>query len=468
VRASLALVAALLAALALAPSLLAGPLQTAVAEHEEFTGSDGAANLALRRIRDAGATSFRVDLKWFEVVPAERPADFMPGNPDDPAYDWTVFDRKLKLLAANGLQPIAIVKGPPGWAVRETTPADAEEFGAFLHAAAERYSGRVQGIPRVRFWQIWIEPNVSKFFAPQSRNGKLVAPGLYRRLVNAAADAVHGVRSDNAVIAGGFSPFTNKAAGAVAPLRFMRELLCMSKGPTPKPTCGERTRFDIWSHHPYTSGGPTHSATLPDDVSLGDLPEMRRLLEAAVRAHHVVSRQRVRFWVTEFSWDTNPPDPTALPVLLQARWTSEALYQMWKVGIGLVTWLQLRDGPQPPANEVQSGLYYRGRSLAADRPKPTLNAFRFPFVAYGEPGRVLVWGRTPAGRPAQVVVERSSARGWRRLASIRTDRYGIFTRRIATSATSTGYLRARLGSGATSRPFSLHRPPDRFAPPFGR
>lgn len=449
----------------------AGPLQTAVAEHEEFEGSDGLVNLALRRIHDAGATAFRVNLKWYEEVPDARPPGFRPDNPDDPAYDWTVFDRKIKLLVANGLQPIAIVEDPPDWAKRDTTPADVREFGSFVHAAALRYSGRAPGLPRVRFWQIWIEPNVSKFFAPQFMSGHLVAPALYRRLVNAAADAVHSVRSDNAVIAGGFSPFTNKAAGAVAPLRFMRDLLCMSKGPNPKPTCGERTKLDIWSHHPYTSGGPTHSANLPDDVSLGDLPEMRQLLEAAIKAHHVVSSQHVRFWVTEFSWDTKPPDPNALPVLLQARWTSEALYRMWKVGISLVTWLQLRDAPYP-GNSVQSGLYYRGATLQADREKPTLRAFRFPFVAYGERGSILVWGRTPAGRPAQVVIERSSAHGWRRLLTLRTGRYGIFERRIAAVSTSRGYLRARLAgagdsAGAASRPFSLVRPPDRFVSPFG-
>ncbi len=469
-RHGLALATSAVAALVLAAPLAAGPLQTAVAEHDEFVSTDGVANVALRRIRDAGATAFRVNLKWYEAVPEARPTDFHPGNPDDPAYDWTIFDRKLELLAANGLQPIAIVKDPPDWAKRAATPADVQEFGDFVHAAALRYSGRSPGIPRVRFWQVWIEPNVGKFFAPQFVNGRLIAPALYRRLVNAAADAVHSVHPDNAVIAGGFSPFTNEAARAIAPLRFMRDLLCMSKGPNPKPTCGERTKLDIWSHHPYTSGGPTHSANLPDDVSLGDLPEMRRLLEAAVKAHHVVSSQHVRFWVTEFSWDTKPPDPRGLPVLLQARWTSEALYRMWKAGISLVTWLQLRDAPYP-GNSVQSGLYYRGATLQADRRKPTLNAFRFPFVALGESGSILVWGRTPAGRPARVVVERSSARGWRPFLTMRTDRYGIFTRRIAAGETSRGYLRARVaGAGeaaATSRPFSLVRPPDRFVSPFG-
>ena len=61
----------------------------------------------------------------------------------------------------------------------------------------------------------------------------------------------------------------------------MREMLCMSSGATPRATCNDRAEFDVWAHHPYTYGGPTHSAFHPDDVSLGDLGEMRRLLDAA-------------------------------------------------------------------------------------------------------------------------------------------------------------------------------------------
>lgn len=106
----------------------------------------------------------------------------------------------------------------------------------------------------------------------------------------------------------------------------MRELLCLS--PSLRPTCSAETRFDVWSHHRYTSGGPTHQAVLRDDVSLGDLPEMRRVLDAAMRAGHVRSAGKPRFRVTEFSWDSSPPDPNGVPTALHTRWVAEALYRM--------------------------------------------------------------------------------------------------------------------------------------------
>ena len=291
---------------------------------------------------------------------------------------------------------------------------------------------------------------------------KQTAPDWYREMVESLAAAVHGVHGDNAVVAGGLSPFGRSTV--VAPLDFMRRLLCMSKGAKPEPTCSQRTPFEIWSTHPYTSGGPTHKATHPDDVSLGNLPEMKALLDAAVRAHHVHSRRPVRFWVTEFSWDSNPPDPKGVPIRLHARWVSEALYRMWSAGVSLCVWFRLDDDPLG-VSPYQSGLYFHSASLRTERPKLSLQAFRFPFVAYPRDGRIFVWGRTPGGQPGRVIVEQRAG-GWTRVAALVADRYGIFSGRI--SGRGDGDLRARLvGEGSTSVPFSLTAPPDRFVNPFG-
>ena len=139
-------------------------------------------------------------------------------------------------------------------------------------------------------------------------------------------------------------------------------------------------------------------------------------------------------------------DPRAVPVRLEARWISEAFYRMWTSGISLVTWFQLRDDPLDPRGHqatYESGLYFRcARSVTCDRPKPTLTAFRFPFVAFRTGGRVLVWGRTPGGKSGSVAVEQRSGSRWRRLASLRADRYGIFQRKLRPRGS--GDLRARL------------------------
>ncbi len=448
----------------------AGPLRTAIRADATFSGAD--AELAFSRARGAGTTAIRVELSWAGVAPAVKPPGFDARNPNDPGYDWSRFDRVVQRAVRQGLEPLAVVNAAPSWARRSPavvgSAPDANDLARFAAAAAARYSGRTPEIPRVRWWQLWNEPNVSTYFTPQFRGEAPVSPILYRTLVNAFAAAVHRAHSDNLVIAGGLSPFTvrTKSLETIGPLRFMRRLLCMSGGSRPKPTCKTQVHFDVWSHHPYTSGGPTHTASNPNDVSLGDLPEMKRLLLAGAKAGHVLSRAKVRFWVTEFSWDTNPPDPRAVPIRLQARWTAEALYRMWRIGVDLVTWNQLRDDlyPQEP---VQSGLWFRGGArLSSDRPKLTLTAFKFPFVAYRQHGGIFFWGRTPWGRPGRLVLETSSGHGWRRLLRLSANRYGVFSSLI-TSPVRRGYVRARLLPGGATLSFSLARPPDRFGPPFG-
>jgi hypothetical protein len=336
----------------------------------------------------------------------------------------------------------------------------------------------------VRYWQIWNEPNLSVFLNPQLstqlteepscpfNSSRVVSAGLYRDLVNASAEALHAVHDDNVVIAGGMSPFcgTNGVV-ATAPLLFMRKLLCMSDDATPRATCADTTEFDVWAMHPYTAGGPTHEALRPDDVSIGDLPEMRSLLRAAIRAGHVRSKRSVAFWVTEFGWDTKPPDYYAVPLKLHARWVAEALYRMWQDGVNLVTWYGIRDeaaNGRSYEQTIQSGLFFRGRTIAQDRPKLSLRAFRFPFVAFPSNGRILVWGRTPWGKRGPVVVEQSSKQGgWKVTARLITDRFGIFQRRLA-PVSGGETLRARLPDGSrASVPFSLVRPPDLLVNPFG-
>jgi hypothetical protein len=465
-RLVLATVAATASAVTLtAFATAARPFQTAMYANE------GVADLA--RIGPSGATAVRITLAWPSVAPATQPAEWDPSNPADPNYNWTVIDPIVQDAARRGLMTYITVAGAPAWA--QTAPAepdalrarlpDAAAFGQFARAVAARYSGRFQKLPRVRYFQAWNEPNISLSLVPQLVDRKPVAVYDYRDMLNAFARAVHSVHRDNVVIAAGLAPFRDITPEIQAqdedwgPLSFMRELLCISASGAP--TCRTRVDFDIWATHPYTSGGPTHRAVLPNDVSLGDLAKMRAVLDAASKAGHLTKRHPA-FWVTEFSWDSKPPDPQGVPNTLLTRWVAEALYRLWNDGVSLVTWLQVRDQPMS-ASFWQSGLWYAG-----GRPKPALRAFRFPLVALPQAnGRVLVWGRTPRGERRPVIVEQSRGGAWKRVARLIPDRYGVFQTRLATPAT--GRMRARVTAPADiSPPFGLAAVPDQTFNPFGQ
>jgi cellulase (glycosyl hydrolase family 5) len=402
--------------------------------------------------RDAGASIDRLYLYWNRVATAE-PVD--PDDPNDPAYDWSVVDGQVDAAITHGLEPMLDFRSAPLWAqgpggnASGTVSPDAGALASFARAAAARYAGRV------RYWEIWNEPNSRGFLRPQrDAEGRSIAPKLYRGLVNAAAAALHEADPDNVVVVGGTAP--RASADGHSPLDFLRKLFAAP------------VEADVFSHHPYTLGSPERHAARPDDVYLADLTEWARLVRAAVRAGRVLShggtpKTRVPLWVSELSWDSRPPDPTGVPARLHARWTAEALYRSWRAGASVLIWGQLRD--YPLTADPRWGIYQSGLYSENDEPKRSLAAFRFPFVAYARSGWISVWGRTPSSTAAQVVLERRTQAGWNSVRTVQAMPTGIFAAHWRSTRIA-GLFRARAGAVA-SLPFSLTRPPERFARPFG-
>jgi Cellulase (glycosyl hydrolase family 5) len=444
------------------------PLQTAVFDP---TLGPAAQPPAFALMHGAGAGYVRLLVAWDQIAPKAWRLGFDPSDPNDRNYRWGALDATIEAAEGAGLTPILDVLGIPRWArtiesqVYGTPRSD--DLGSFATALATRYDGKNKdGLPTVHDFMLWDEPNVSLHLNPAT-------PASYRDMVNAFAAAVHAVDRANLVIAGGLDPFGHEKSKkqkwySVAPLTFMRALLCVSKGAHPHSTCRDQIHFDVWSHHPYTFGGPFGKAKSPDDVELGDLPRMRAVLKAGRRLHHVVSAHPVKFWVTEFGWDTNPPREHAASPALAARWTAESLHQMWLSGVSLVTWFLIDDKPSP--SPYQSGLYYHATSLENARAKPGLTAFRFPFVAYlGAKRTVSVWGRTASSEREAVTIQLRHGRSgaWRSVARISANARGIFQATLKLEAKKTDWLRAKGVDSGNSLAFSLTRPKNPKIGPWG-
>jgi Cellulase (glycosyl hydrolase family 5) len=438
------------------------PLATAVVDPVLFDGPEGA--VAFARTRAAGATFVRIAAHWRSIAPSTRPAGFVADDPSSQGYVWAQLDSIVEKAAAAGLSPIVDIEDTPRWAyaqrpqgVNAGTPK-ASALGDFATALATRY-------PEVHVFEVWNEANLSLFLNP-------VSAVAYRGMVNAVASAVHTVDSANLVVAGDLDPFGHPKSKkqkwhSVAPLAFMRSLLCLSKGAHPHATCHDQIHFDVWSHHPYTFGGPFGHAKHPDDVELGDLPRMRAVLQAGVRLHHIVSRHSIKFWATEFGWDSNPPRPHAAPLGLAARWTAESLFQMWRSGVTLVTWFDLQDRKSP--SPYQSGLYFHASSLAKARPKPLLTAFRFPFVAYLHGSTVSVWGRDATSDRQRMTVQLRHGKSgrWRTAGYITANTNGIFKATLRLGASKKDWLRAVAKGSGKSLAFSLTLPSAPHIGPWG-
>ncbi len=454
-------VGVVLAALIAATSASAArPLITGV----ELSSSDALnfsqnMNLAFPKVYAAGGTTTRLVLQWSSVEATNN------------VYNWTGIDAQVDRALQNGLSPVISVWKAPTWAenILPTDPVgtasnewhagtirpNSVAYGQFGAALATHLLARyASSHPNTQWrYEVWNEPNLRWFLNPQQNDaGQWVGAGMYRSLLNAFTAQVHLVDPSALVTGGGTAPFghMNPAPnGQPGPLLFMRKVLCLTSTNTRAAVCP--THADAWSTHPYTSGGPTHHAISSNDVSLGDLPEMRAVLSAAVRVGNLI-----------------------------ARWTSEALYRAWRAGVSLFSFHQLRDRPLPKY-AYQSGFFFCGAaslsdegncestsfSWASDRKKPAWTAFRFPFVAHPVSGRISTWGRTPNGKPGTVIIQRKTSSGWRNQTTVAANSYGIFAK-VWRSSLTRGVFRAKVkGTTNLSLGFSLTGIKDKYYYPFG-
>ena len=408
-----------------------------------FRSTDGGERA--RWLDQAGADRSELALSivdWSAVAPVDLGAGFSPTDPADPAYDWGTIDAFVRDTAVRKLEPILSVTRAPEWAEGKRRPAgvdpgtwkpDPGGLRDFAQALATRYSGGFipsgtgEALPKVRYFQAWTEPNLPDHLAPQWRGRTPKSPAIFRSLLNGFYAGVKSVSKSNRVITAGTSPYGDEPGGLrMRPLRFWREVLCLRDRRTLRPTpCPTKPKFDVLAHHPInTSGPPQQSAIDPDDVSSPDLGSLQRTLHKAERVNHVLPAGKRPLWVTEFWWESDPPSKRGVNPQTQARYIAESLYLFWKAGAEVAVNLRIRDGSRGEG-EAGTGLYYLN-----GEPKPSAQAFRFPFVAdRAGPGKLTLWGKAPAA--GKVIVERKRGKEWQPATTLRAGKNRIFLGKMA-------------------------------------
>jgi hypothetical protein len=412
-----------------------------------------------------GAGTIRIIMFWSRVAPARRPAGFSSANPSSPGYDWRIYDQAVRELSSRGLNVLLSIAFAPSWAEGKDRPRGAAPgtwrpnpvaYANFVRAAAVRYSGRFPDplhpgsfLPRVGYWQAWNEPNVPNDLEPQwIRSGSgytAESPIIYRQLLNVFDRKVKGVSQSNVVVAGGTAPYGDPpGVSRMPPVQFDRGLFCLRDDSRLSPaTCPNPPHLDALSHHPYGVSNPLWHAFNPDDAAPADMFKIARVLKAAERSHHVLPAGNKRLWVTETSWDSDPPDPNGIPVDRQALFEEQTMYVLWRQGVDTILWFQMVDSPPIPnyGSTVQGGTYYLD-----GRPKPSAQAFRFPFVTRRlNRGLIQAWGRAPEGGTLALQVLRRGR--WKTVRRLMLKGHQVFQASVAIRGSAS--LRAQM-PGQTS------------------
>jgi hypothetical protein len=208
--------------------------------------------------------------------------------------------------------------------------------------------------------------------------------------------------------------------------------------------CTGKPVFDVFAHQAIdnTGQGPLQSGPTKFDVSTPDLGRVVGILRAAERLG-TVSGGGHRVWVTEFWWDSNPPNPVGAPLLTQARWIEHSLYLFWKAGADTAINFQIVDSTNYPntRNGFQSGLYSLDGS-----PKPALTAFRFPFVTERINKRTLRgWGKSPEA--GQLLIQQQRGARWKTVKKLNVGKGAVFTTKLRLRGKQR--LRAVVGSSTS-------------------
>ena len=462
---------AALAALALpsAASATRG-LTTGFSDGDEFQGADTSQrNLWLNRTVDAGAGIVRLGVEWPAIAGSTKPVD--PTNPGSASYDFSSVDGAVTDAAAHGLKVLLSINHAPTWAEGPGRPASAAtgtwdpnpaDVADFAQAVAARYSGSFMNLPAVQAIEVWDEPNSGDWLTPQFTGKSFTGADHYRDMLNAAYASIKSVNPNVQVVVGGTDPYGDPpggpypASGARSrPVQFWQHVLCVKpvktkkkrKGKKPATVkyvrtagCNGTVNFDVFAHHPIdnTGGGPLKSGPSQYDASTPDLGRVVSVLRGAEKVG-TVSRTKHPVWVTEFWWDSKPPNPVGAPLATQARWIQQSMYLFWKAGASVAINFQIDDATDRPDVHAgfQSGIYFND-----GRPKPSLTAFRFPFVTDRTSSNTLVaWGKAPA--TGKLLIQRQQGSRWITVKKLQVSKGSVFTSKLSLAGKQR--LRATVG-----------------------
>jgi hypothetical protein len=373
VRRLAALAAAGLAALAVCvSSLSASTKQThmLIGIYDEGVTLYGKPSQVFPVFRSLHVQVLRVNLHWATIA-RRRPIN--AADPNDPAYNWTLFDDAVLNARRYGQQILFSIIDTPGWenngAGKNRAPSSMSDLRNFALAAATRYSGSwiATGgarLPAVHLWGAWNEPNNPVFLTPQYKyvKGKWVVQSAidYAHICEAVYAGVHAARvAGDKVACGLTAPRGNnnpaEPRASISPLAFLKAVHAAGL-----------KQFDAWAHHPYYISPAETPTSKPNGSTAITLGNIQTLIDQVTKYYGPKP-----IWITEYGWQTKPPDP-----YIGVSWSKQAAYLTEAFAIArknpriqLMLWFLLRD--EPNIAGWQSGL-----ETVSGQKKPSYAAFQ--------------------------------------------------------------------------------------------
>ena len=412
--------------LALAPAASASRTQAMTFEGPKDFLDPNVRAAALEEAASLGVRSLRVILAWSAVAPGSDQPQMPAFEPTDPAgYSWGEYEPLLAAAKERGWPVLLTISGPvPKWATAakrdNLTRPSPTAFAAFVTAVGRKFGDQID------LWAIWNEPNQPQFLRPQyARGGRAASPAIYRGLYQAGLRGLAKAgQGDDTVLIAETSPRGNR--NVVAPLRFLRGMLCLNARYEKRSKCGA-LEADGYAHHAYTTRqGPYFRPAQRDDVTIGVLSRLTKALDRA-RAAGALTR-RLPIYLTEFGIQSTPDTQSGVSLAKQVEYRAISERIAWNnPRVAAFSQYLLRDSD--PTGPRQYGGFESGLRFADGRPKPSLPAFRLPLAARRVGSKVSIWGlvRPATGPTTATITYADRGSSFRTLRTVQTDSHGYFT-----------------------------------------
>ncbi len=252
--------------------------------------------LAVEMAADAGYGWLRQEWVW-EDIEIHGKGDFEDRRHEPARSAWEKYDQIVADAEANGLQLIIRISNPPEWtraagveAGTFAPPDNLQDFADFVTAVVSRYQGRV------RYYQLWNEPNIYPEWGTFAIN-----PEAYTELLKAGAAAARAADPNVVIIAGALAATINLQPAAAPPANALSDLLFLQR----MYDAGAADAFDVMAVQGYGLwSGPTDRRTHPRVLNIGHHQFVRDLMVANGDAATPI-------WMAEMNWNGAPANVEA-------------------------------------------------------------------------------------------------------------------------------------------------------------
>jgi hypothetical protein len=257
---------------------------------------------SVQMIAEAGFHWLRQEFPW-EDIEIHGKGDFEDRRHAPHRSAWEKYDHIVALAEQYGLELVPRLSNPPAWSraagdARGTyaPPDDLADWGDYVYAVVSRYEGRV------RYYQLWNEPNIYPEWGEQA-----VDPEGYTRLLCEGYTRAKEADPAAIIISGALAPAVALTWRDLSDVVFLQRMY----------DAGASACFDVLAVNDYVLwSGPTDRRMRPLNINFARPVYMRDIMVANGDAAKPI-------WISEMSANAVPNDPAIQDLIRYGMWTPE-------------------------------------------------------------------------------------------------------------------------------------------------